>query len=120
MEKWPARGVGAGESEHEEEPVHNPINDQASNKLESKVASPKKLKNPTTSVTVVNTIEEDWAGSCLSAFKAMGMIAPDNPAMTIEIIMDRPMMKTNPNDRLHNPTARHAVAETARPFKNAT
>lgn len=58
-EKWPARGMGGGWSGHEEDPVHKPINDQVSNKLESKVASPKKLKNPTTSVTVVNTMEED-------------------------------------------------------------
>ncbi len=112
--------MGVGWSRHEEDTAHKPINDQGSNKLESKVASPKKLKNPTTSVTVVNTMEEDCAGSCLSAFKAMGMIAPDNPAMTIDIIMDNPMMKTNPNDRLHNPTAKQAVAETASPFKNAT
>ena len=91
-----------------------------SNKLERRVAKPKKLKNPTTSVTVVKTIEEDWAGSCFMACNAIGIIAPDNPAITIEIIIDNPIMSVRPGDRLQSATARQAVAETANPLRNAT
>ncbi len=43
-------------------------------------AKPKKEAKPTTSVTVVRKMEEDWAGSRLSAFSKIGIAAPDRPA----------------------------------------
>ena len=51
------------------------------------------------------------------AFNVMGIIAPDNPAITIEITIDKPMMTVKPKDRLQRATARQAIAETANPFK---
>lgn len=91
-----------------------------SRRLEKIVARPKKLKNPATSVTVVKMIDEDWAGSCLSARRMMGMMAPENPAMTIESTMEIPITIVNPHDPLHIYTAVQVVAATATPFASAT
>ena len=54
------------------------------------------------------------------AFNAMGIMAPDNPAIIIEITIDKPMMTVKPKDRLQRATAKQAVAETANPLKKAT
>ena len=48
-------------------------------------ASPKKTKNPITSVTVVNKTVDEIAGSLPSRFKKIGIPAPNNPA-TIKLI----------------------------------
>jgi hypothetical protein len=54
-------GRQAGWRKYEGEGTRQPENfeGQVSNKLENRVASPKKLKNPNTSVTVVRTMEDD-------------------------------------------------------------
>jgi len=59
LRSWYPRTECEPDGAHRRGCVPNPINGQVSNKLESKVASPKKLKNPTTSVTVVSTMDED-------------------------------------------------------------
>ena len=48
------------------------------------------------------------------------MIAPENPAMTMEIIMETPMTMVNPQDWLQTNTAVHVVAATATPLAKAT
>ena len=45
------------------------------------MANPKNVKKPITSVIVVNTMFEDWAGSKPNAFIASGIPAPENPAI---------------------------------------
>lgn len=55
---------------------------------ESAEANPKKLKKPTISVTVVNMIEDDVAGSCPIAFKPIGIIAPAKPAIIIDMTIE--------------------------------
>ncbi len=50
----------------------------------------------------------------------MGMIAPENPAMTMEITMETPMTMVKPQDPLQKNTAVQVVAATATPFAKAT
>ena len=68
--------------------------------LANKVARPRKLKNPTTSVTVVRMIDEDCAGSWPKASKIIGITAPDKPAATIEMIIEMPITRARPIERL--------------------
>ena len=84
------------------------------------VARPKKLKKPATSVTVVKMIDDDCAGSCLRDLRMMGIIAPENPAMSMEITMETPMTMVKPHDPLQINTAVQVVAATATPFAKAT
>ena len=49
---------------------------------DSRVAIPRKEKNPTMSVTVVSTIDDDWAGSMPSRLSVIGTSAPAKPAAT--------------------------------------
>lgn len=65
------------------------------------VASPRKLKNPTTSVTVVRMIEEDCAGSWFSDLRIMGMTAPEKPAMHIDVTIEIPITIVRPAEPLH-------------------
>jgi len=65
------------------------------------VASPRKLKNPTTSVTVVKMIEDDWAGSWFSDLRMMGMTAPASPAMHIDVTIEMPITIVRPAELLH-------------------
>ena len=91
-----------------------------SKNLEKMVANPRKLKNPATSVTVVKMIDDDCAGSCFNDRRMMGMIAPENPAMSMEITMETPMTAVNPHDPLQINTAGQVVAATATPLAKAT
>ena len=65
-------------------------------KFSIRVASPKKLMNPTMSVTVVRIIEEDWAGSCPIAVNIIGITAPENPAIIMEQTIAVPITAANP------------------------
>ncbi len=76
--------------------VRREVERYVSKNPDSSVARPRKLKNPTISVIVVSTIDEDWAGSCFMAFNVIGIMAPDSPAITIEITIDKPMMSVKP------------------------
>jgi lactoylglutathione lyase len=87
---------------------------------ESKVARPRNEKNPTMSVTVVRMIEDDCAGSCPSAVRTIGVAAPENPAATIETIIDRPITSARPIERLQTSTARDVVNATAQPLISPT
>ncbi len=84
------------------------------------MARPRKLKNPATSVTVVKIIDDDCAGSCFRDLRIMGMMAPENPAISIEMTMDTPMTMVKPHDPLQINTAVQVVAATATPFAKAT
>ena len=84
------------------------------------VANPRKLKKPTISVTVVSTIEDDWAGSCPATFKSIGITAPDNPAMAMEMIMEMPITRDKPSEFTHRKTIREVVKATAIPLKVPT
>ncbi len=66
----------------------------------SSVAIPRKLKKPTTSVTVVRIMDDDCAGSWPNAVKIIGIIAPDSPAAIIEIIIDSMITRARPADWL--------------------
>lgn len=80
------------------------------------VASPKKLKNPTISVTVVNIIDEDWAGSWPTDLSRIGITAPENPAIAIEKIMEIPITIANPSEEAQIYTINDVVKATAIPF----
>ena len=67
-------------------------------KLESRVAIPKKERNPATSVTVVRIIDAAVAGSCPRRVNTIGTEAPAIPAATMEITMDMPMTKDKPRE----------------------
>jgi hypothetical protein len=67
--------------------------------LDSSVASPRKLKNPTLSVTVVRMIDDDWAGSCRTATSASGTAAPARSAHVIDTTIDVPITAASPVDR---------------------
>ena len=67
----------------------------------SNFANPRKLKKPTTSVTVVKIIEEDCAGSWPTVLSKIGISAPDNPAITMEKIMAIPITPDNPRLFIH-------------------
>ncbi|MBF8270512.1 MAG: hypothetical protein HW386_2221, partial [Gammaproteobacteria bacterium] len=54
----------------------------------NRVAMPRKLKKPMTSVTVVRKIEEEVAGSCPSLVSSTGIMAPDMEAIIIDRIME--------------------------------
>ncbi len=51
---------------------------------EAAVAKPKKLRNPTTSVTVVRMIDEAWAGSWPNFSSRIGIEAPASPAIAMD------------------------------------
>ena len=55
---------------------------------------------PTTSVIVVSTIDEDWAGSCRRAVRIIGITAPESPAIVIEITIEIPITSVSPADPL--------------------
>ena len=67
---------------------------------ESAEAKPKKLRNPQMSVTVVRMIEEDVAGSCPIAFKPIGIIAPANPAISIEMTIEMAITMAIPKEEV--------------------
>ena len=81
------------------------------------MAIPRKLKKPTTSVTVVRMIDDDWAGSCRSAVRTIGIAAPARPAATIDRTIERPITRVSPGERLHKKTAAAVETATARPFE---
>jgi len=64
----------------------------------SRVAKPRKLKKPTTSVTVVRIIEDDCAGSCPNVFRMIGITAPEKPAITTDIIIEMPITAASPDE----------------------
>ena len=66
------------------------------NQLDSRVASPKKLANPLTSVTVVKMMDEAVAGSRLSAVSTIGTEQPLIAAMIIEPTIDTPITDARP------------------------
>lgn len=59
-------------------------------------ANPRKLINPAISVTVVKTIDEDWAGSKPKDFNITGMTAPEKAAMTMDKTIAMPMTIESP------------------------
>ena len=61
-----------------------------------RVANPRKLINPTTSVTVVSIIDDDCAGSWPIDFNRIGITAPEKPAITIENTMETQITIDNP------------------------
>ncbi len=50
----------------------------------------------------------------------MGMMAPENPAMSMEMTMETPITAVKPHDPLQINTAVQVVAATATPFARAT
>ena len=64
------------------------------------VAIPRNEKKPAISVTVVNKIDEDVAGSWPKRVSKMGMTAPANPAETMAITIDTAMTPTSGHDPL--------------------
>lgn len=83
-------------------------------------AMPRKLKKPATSVTVVNMMEEDCAGSWPSLFNKRGIAAPAIPAIAMDSIIAMPITAVSPNDLLQTKTASEVVTETANPLMTAT
>ena len=81
---------------------------------------PRKLKKPVTSVIVVRTMEEDWAGSCPITVSMIGIAAPATPAMIIESTIDAAMIRARPQEPLHTSTPTEVVSATTTPFQKPT
>jgi hypothetical protein len=82
----------------------------------SAVANPKKLRKPTMSVTVVNIMDDDEAGSCPKDCKIIGMSAPEKPAMAMDNIMEIPITTASPNEEAQKKTIIDVVKATATPL----
>lgn len=89
----------------------------AYSRFENRVAIPRKLKKPVTSVTVVRRIDEDWAGSWPIAVRKSGIAAPNIPAIAMERIMDTPITPASPTDPLQTQTPSAVVSAMAMPFQ---
>ena len=81
---------------------------------------PRKLKKPVTSVIVVRTMEEDWAGSCPITVSMIGIAAPATPAMIIESTIDAAMIRARPQEPLDTSTPTEVVSATTTPFQKPT
>ena len=82
---------------------------------DNNVASPRNVKNPTTSVTVVRMIDEAVAGSRFSLTKTTGIVAPAAEAATIEKIITMNMTSARPAFRLQTYTPSEATTAIAMP-----
>ena len=75
------------------------------------MASPRKLANPMTSVTVVKKIDEDCAGSCPSAVSRSGIAAPATAAIVIERVIAMATTSASPGDPLQKSTPAPATVK---------
>src|SRR3990172_6954250 len=97
-------------------PTHGTCHVNRYNMVINRVAMPRKLKNPATSVMVVRNMVEDCAGSWPETVSMMGITAPKIPAITMDRIMDKNITIVSPVEWLQRYTAMPVVRATAIPF----